>query len=147
MSVPIAAILQRKGSDVHTVAPTATLAEAASDLAEYGIGALVVSSDGAVVEGMLSERDIVRQLAATGPGALELTVADAMTAEVTTCSKHETADDLMATMTSGRIRHVPVMEDGGLVGIVSIGDVVKSRIDELELQRESLQEYVTGGGY
>lgn len=144
MTVRVGVILARKGSDVATIRPGATLADAAQALAERNVGALVVSTDGSTVAGILSERDIVRRLAQAGAGALGLTVADVMTSEVTTCGRDATADELMATMTSGRIRHVPILEDGRLAGIVSIGDVVKSRIDELETQTEALQDYVTG---
>jgi CBS domain-containing protein len=147
VTVPIAAILNRKGHDVHTIASDASLVDAIAELSERRVGALVVSSDGSRVEGIVSERDVVRRLAEHGADALDLAVDEVMTREVTTCSKHETADDLMATMTEGRHRHVPVVEDGALIGIVSIGDVVKSRMDELEMQTETLQEYVTGGGY
>ncbi len=148
MTIPIAAILDRKGRDVLTVRPDATVADAADVLGEHGIGALVVSADGDRVEGIISERDIVRRIAADGPAILEARVDEVMTADVTTCAPTATADQLMSAMTEGRMRHVPVVDDRGrMVGIVSIGDVVKSHIDELEVQAESLQEYVTGSGY
>lgn len=147
MSTRVSTILDRKGGDVATIAPDATLADAATALAEHGIGALVVSSDGHRIQGILSERDIVRQLARAGADCLQERIETAMTAEVTTCSRATTADELMDTMTSSRIRHVPVVEDDDLVGIVSIGDVVKSRILELETETSSLQEYVTGSSY
>ncbi|MGH3665328.1 MAG: CBS domain-containing protein [Egibacteraceae bacterium] len=140
-------ILAHKGADVTTIGPGATLADAARALADHRIGALVVSGDGDTVDGMLSERDIVRHLARSGGEALDVEVAEAMTTEVVTCRPDTTADELMAMMTERRIRHVPVLDDGRLVGIVSIGDVVKSRIDELEIETETLQEYVTGTGY
>jgi CBS domain-containing protein len=147
MTVPIAAILQRKGRDVQTIAPDAPVVDAVSRLEQHNIGALVVSTDGETVAGILSERDVVRELARSGTDCLDRRVSDLMTAEVTTCSPAESADDVMATMTAGRIRHIPVLEDGKMVGIVSIGDVVKSRIDDLETQAESLQHYVTGSSY
>ena len=148
MTVHIAVILDRKGADVATIAPDATLADATARLAEHNIGALVVSRDGQTVEGMLSERDIVRNLAgAATEDVLSLRVADVMSTEVTTCTRESTADELMATMTNSLIRHVPVVEDGRLAGIVSIGDVVKSRMDELEIETVSLQEYVMGRSY
>jgi CBS domain-containing protein len=140
----VSAIIDRKGAEVATVAPSATLADAAALLAEHGIGALVVSSDGRRIEGVLSERDIVRRLADTGAATLDMRVSDAMTAEVTTCTWETTVDELVVLMTERRIRHVPVEEGGALVGIVSIGDVVKSRLDELTLETDQLQAYVTG---
>lgn len=145
MAVPVTAILDRKGGEVVTIGPQSTVEDAVQLLTEHGIGALVVSSDGSSVQGIISERDIVRQLASDAQGALRMSVAEVMTEQVTTCSPHETADDLMGTMTSGRIRHVPVMDEGQMVGIVSIGDVVKSRMDELELERAALEDYVSGG--
>jgi CBS domain-containing protein len=147
MTVRVGVILARKGSDVATIRPGATLAEAARTLAEHNIGALVVSDDGRTVEGVLSERDIVRLLARAEGDRMTVTVAEVMTTDVTTCGRDTTADELMVTMTGRRIRHVPVVEDGHLAGIVSIGDVVKSRIDELETQAEALQDYVTGSSY
>jgi len=147
MTVQVAVILARKGTEVVTIRPDATLADAAASLGERDVGALVVSGDGRSVQGVLSERDIVRCLAESGAGALGRTVGEVMTAEVHTCERDTTADELMALMTTRRIRHVPVLEDDRLAGIVSIGDVVKSRIDELETQTEALQGYVTGSSY
>ncbi len=147
MTVQIGAILNRKGTDVVTIQPDATIDQAARRLQEHDIGALVVSSDGEHVEGIISERDIVRQLATRGAECLELPVREVMTTEVQTCGRDATADDLMATMTTRRIRHVPVFEEGRLAGIVSIGDVVKSRMDELEIKAGALEDYVTGSGY
>ena len=143
----VSVILERKGSDVATISPDATLADAVTLLAERGVGALVVSTGGGSVDGILSERDIVRRLATDGQDTLRLLVRDAMTAEVRTCTRATTVDELMATMTERRIRHVPVVVDGRLAGIVSIGDVVKSRMDELEIETEALHDYVTGSGY
>jgi CBS domain-containing protein len=145
MSVQVAAILNRKGSEVHTIARDATVSEAATLLAEHGIGALVVSSDQRSVEGIISERDIVRHLASEGASSLERRVDEVMTSDVTTTEPGVTADDLMGMMTEARIRHVPVIQDGELAGLVSIGDVVKSRIDVLEIERNALQRYVTHG--
>lgn len=144
MGAPVSVILGRKGDEVATITPTATLAEAASALTERGIGALVVSTDGVAVEGVLSERDIVREMARQGPAVLEEPVSMAMTGEVTTCGRHSSTNELIAVMTEQRIRHVPVVEDGRLVGIVSIGDIVKWRMDELADEGERLREYVTG---
>lgn len=148
MTIPIASILDRKGREVTTVAPDATVTEAARTLSEHGIGALVCSDDGERVGGIISERDIVRRVAAEGPAALDRRVREVMTSEVTTCALSATVDEVMTTMTEGRMRHLPVVdEEGLLVGLVSIGDVVKSHIDDLEVQAESLQEYVTGRRY
>lgn len=147
MATRVAAILERKGTDVVTVTTEATVADAARALAEHGIGALVVSPDGAAVAGVVSERDIVRRLADIGPDCLLESITEVMTADVTTCTRDQTADALMQTMTDSRVRHLPVVEDGRLGGIVSIGDVVKSRMDELETEAETLQEYVTGSSY
>lgn len=139
-------IMGAHGPDVVTTTTDATLEDVAAVLAEHGIGAVVVlEADGRVV-GIVSERDVVRRLATEGAGCLGVTVNDAMTGEITTCTPSSTTDELMQTMTDGRFRHVPVVDEhGGLVGIVSIGDVVKSTIGRLEVEKESLKEYVTGG--
>lgn len=144
MSVRVSVILGRKGSDVVTIGRDATLIDALRVLAEHGIGALVVSADGEHVDGIVSERDVVRRLAIDGGDALTATVAEVMTADVHTCTREATADDVMQTMTTYRMRHLPVVEDGRLIGLVSIGDVVKSRIDELTTQAESMQDYISG---
>lgn len=146
MAVRISVILDRKGTGVVTIPPDAMLLAAADAMSEHNIGALVVSSDGRSVEGIVSERDLVRELARRGTGAVKQTVADLMSTEVTTCGPDATVDDLMAAMTAKRIRHVPIVDDGVLTGIVSIGDVVKVRLDELEVEKQSLEEYVTGAG-
>ena len=145
MALKISVILERKGGDVVTIAPDAMLLAAAETLSKHNIGALVVSSDGRSVEGIVSERDLVRDLARLGTGAVKRTVADVMSRDVTTCAADATIDDIMATMTKHHIRHVPILEDDALVGIVSIGDVVKMRLDELEVEKDSLEQYVTGG--
>jgi CBS domain-containing protein len=147
MSVPVSVILATKGHDVATVSPEATLDDVVRGLSEHGVGALVVTDADGAVAGMISERDIVRVLASEGAGALERPVADVMVRPVTTCRPTTTATELETTMTEGRMRHLPVVDDGRLVGIVSIGDVVKSRIDELATQAESLERYVTGTPY
>ncbi len=140
----ISTILTRKGSEVHTVNSGATLKEAADLLAEHGIGALVVTGTDRPVAGIISERDIVRELARSGGAAVDRTVADVMTTEVHTCEPTATVDELSRTMTERRIRHVPIVDGGQLVGIVSIGDVVKSRLVQLEIQTEAMEAYVTG---
>jgi CBS domain-containing protein len=142
MSVPISTILDRKGRDVATATVSTSVADALAVLAEHDIGALVVTDDDRVV-GMVSERDVVRRLASAGT-VEGLDVAEVMTAPALTCVPSATVDELMATMTEQRIRHLPVVEGERLVGIVSIGDVVKWRIDELRTQTEQLEGYVTG---
>jgi CBS domain-containing protein len=141
----INSILNGKGDDVATVAPESTVADALGLLADHGIGALVVSTDGRTVEGILSERDIVRALAAQGDATLDLPVHELMTDTVVTCTREDTVDSLMATMTDERVRHVPVVEDGVLSGIISIGDVVKHRVGELESETRHLKDYITTG--
>lgn len=148
MSTNVAHIIDRKGGEVVTIGPAATLAKAAALLAEHNIGAVVVSRDGTTVDGILSERDIVRQFASTdGVGTGSVSVSSAMTTGVHTATPAATIDELVEIMTTGRFRHVPIVDGGALVGIVSIGDVVKSRMDELRTEAESLQEYVTGTSY
>jgi CBS domain-containing protein len=145
-------ILHRKGHQVATISPGASVAEAVVELREHAIGALVVTEDvpdsGPTVVGILSERDIVRALAGAAPeaaGPLSQPVSGLMSTDVVTCLPRATADELMRLMTDRRIRHVPVVEDGELIGIVSIGDVVKSRIDELQAETETLHEYLSSG--
>lgn len=135
-------ILERKGREVATIPPTSTVSDAVAMLAEVGVGALVVSPDGRTVVGILSERDVVRHLAREGGRVLEATVDRLMKAAVITCSSGSSSDDLMGMMTEGRFRHVPVVDDGVLVGIVSIGDVVKVRIEQLAHEREQLASYI-----
>ena len=145
MSLRVSAILDRKGSQVVTISPDAMLLAATDALAEHGIGALVVSRDGRTVDGILSERDVVRQLSRYRTAVAKRTVSEVMSTEVTTCGPDATIDDLMAVMTERRIRHIPIVtDDDGLVGIISIGDIVKDRLDELEVKNQSLEEYVTG---
>jgi CBS domain-containing protein len=141
----VEAILKGKGRSVATVAPDATIGEAVNDLRRRGIGALVVSRDGATVDGILSERDIVHALADRGTRLLDLPVSALMTARVFTCTPRDSIAELMAMMTERRIRHLPVIEDGRLSGIVSIGDVVKMRLDEVEYEASSLRSFIAGG--
>ena len=135
-------ILSAKGRDVVTIEPARTLAEAARLLSERGIGAAVVSDGDGGVLGILSERDVVRALAARGPAALEERASDHMTREVVTCRSRSAITDVMAIMTDGKFRHVPVVEDGRLSGIVSIGDIVKRRLAEIETEHNALKEYI-----
>ena len=138
----VRAILSIKGRECVTVAPDATLAEAARLMASHKIGSLVITGPERRIVGILSERDIVSRVAESGERALAQTVGSAMTREVVTCSEDDTIPDLMQRMTAGRFRHVPVMEQGKLAGIVSIGDVVKHRLAELEREHEALREYI-----
>lgn len=138
----IVTMLRSKGDFVATVRPTATIRELLDTLAEHRIGAVVVSADGGI-DGIVSERDVVRHLSAAGGALLDHPVSSIMTAEVVTCRRDTAVDDLMRMMTDRRIRHVPVVDDdGALVGIVSIGDIVKSRISELESERDDLVGYI-----
>jgi CBS domain-containing protein len=145
LALKISVILERKGNAVVTIRPDAMLLAAAEQLSKHNIGALVVSSDGQQAEGIVSERDLVRELSRRGTGAVKRTVADIMSTDITTCEPGATIDDVMATMTRHRIRHVPIIDGEVLVGIVSIGDVVKARLDSLEVEKQSLEQYVTGG--
>jgi CBS domain-containing protein len=139
----VKAILSRKGNDVITIEPTVTLSAAVNILAERRIGALVVVAGAdKQVAGILSERDIVRALAQRGPGALQEPVGQVMTRRVVTCTESDTVAALMERMTQGKFRHLPVVERGKLVGLVSIGDVVKHRLGEMEHESNALREYI-----
>ena len=137
-------VLRSKGGEVVTVAPEQDVAGLLGVLAQHGIGAAVVSSDGSSVEGIVSERDVVRALGERGAGVLQEPVRAICTTEVHTCPPDARIDDLMRVMTERRIRHVPVVADGRLTGIVSIGDVVKHRMGELESETQALSSYITG---
>ncbi|HEY6739805.1 MAG TPA: CBS domain-containing protein [Actinopolymorphaceae bacterium] len=139
----ISEILRTKGAHVVTIEPGATVGDLVDLLADNNIGAVVVSRGGSSVDGIVSERDIVRRLH-DGPGVLDATVESIMTRSVHTASPDETVDRLMRLMTEQRIRHVPVLVQGRLAGLVSIGDVVKTRINELEFEREQLEHYIAG---
>ena len=131
----------KPSQEVVTIAPEAGVRDLVAALAEHNVGALIVSSDGSTVEGIVSERDVVRHLHHAGT-VINNTVSAIMTTDVETCDPDVLLDDLMKVMTDKRIRHVPVVEDGVLVGIVSIGDVVKHRIDQLQFERDQLDSYV-----
>ncbi|MGH6944596.1 MAG: CBS domain-containing protein [Geminicoccaceae bacterium] len=137
-------ILAAKGSDVETTRPDATIAEVARQLREKRIGALVVIDERAMLCGIISERDLARGLADHGAGLLDLKVAKLMTAKVVTCSPDDGIDRLRQQMTEGRFRHLPVVEEGKMIGIISIGDVVKHRVQELEAETQVLQDYIAG---
>jgi CBS domain-containing protein len=138
----ISSLLARKGSSVATIKRTATVSEVVGELASRRIGALVVSEDGDHIEGIVSERDVVRGLAASGHALLDEEVSSIMTEEVLSCGPDDEMETLMSIMTERRIRHVPIVQDESLCGIVSIGDVVKSRIEELEKDRRELTDYI-----
>jgi CBS domain-containing protein len=139
----IADVLRGKatGSDVATTTPAATVGELLALLHRYNVGALPVVDGGELV-GIVSERDVVRHLHERGRALLDATVGDLMTSDVVTCSPRDRAADLARVMTERRIRHLPVCDDRGLIGIVSIGDLVKARIDQLENEREQLASYI-----
>jgi CBS domain-containing protein len=139
----ISDILRYKGSTVHTIAPASPVTDLLAQLAEYRVGALIVA-DGKQVAGIVSERDVVRRLHERGAAVLDSSVADLMTNAVHTCSSHDSVDSVAETMTERRIRHMPVIDDGELKGIVSIGDVVSIRIRQLEKEAGQLEQYITG---
>jgi CBS domain-containing protein len=140
----IADVLRNKGAAVATISAEATVPELLAGLAEHNIGAMVVVGDDGVV-GIVSERDVVRQLHAHGADVLSRSISKIMTKTVATCTKSDTVDNVSALMTKNRVRHVPVLDGGELIGIVSIGDVVKTRMEELEAEQEQLQSYITQG--
>ena len=138
-------VLASKGSrEVHTIIPGATVSELMDVLAERNIGALVVSEDGTTMLGIVSERDIVRKLRGN-VRASEKTVAEIMSTDLQVCGPDDTFGSLMVSMTEHRVRHIPVIEDGRVVGVLSIGDAVKYRMDQLEFERDQLNSYVSGG--
>lgn len=137
-------ILQHKGGTVFTVRPERPILEVVVELEQRRIGAVVVADDKGAMVGILSERDIVHALADKGTDLSRLTAADLMTADVQTCTPEHDVDHVMRKMTAGAFRHVPILDDGRLVGIISIGDVVRARIDELENERAELQRYIAG---
>ena len=141
----VAAILNTKGRSVTTAPADATVEEIARLLSSKRIGAIVIADANGHVEGIVSERDIVKAIGQRGATSLSERVGSIMTRGVTTCSPDESLDNLMSTMTAGRFRHVPVVEDGSLCGIVSIGDAVKHHIAEVELEATALKSYVLTG--
>lgn len=140
----ISDVLRRKGADVVTLAPDRTVRDLLALLAEHGVGALVVSADGVQVDGIVSERDVVRRLRTDEAALLDRPVAEIMTVDVRTCTPDDPLEDVMDVMTDRRIRHLPVLVDGRLAGIVSIGDVVKHRMAEVQHERDQLTAYVQG---
>ena len=141
----VSGILASKGATVTTISPQASVADVADVLRLRGVGALVVSTDGRHIEGIITERDVVCRLAERGELALSESVTTVMNDQVRTCAPEDAAEDLMRLMTEHRIRHLPVEVDGVLSGIVSIGDVVKWRVTELEDETRHLHDYITTG--
>ena len=140
----IADVLRNKGASVATITPETSVSGLLTELTVHNIGAMVVvSADGLV--GIVSERDVVRKLHELGADLLRRPVSEIMTATVATCTPNDSLDSLSVLMTTNRVRHVPVLDNGRLAGIVSIGDVVKTRMEELEAQQEQLQAYITQG--
>ncbi|BCI54121.1 histidine kinase [Mycolicibacterium litorale] len=140
----IADVLRSKGSAVATITETTTVTGLLAELATHNIGAMVVVGPDGMV-GMVSERDVVRALQARGADLLRRPVSEIMTGVVVTCTPDTPVDDLSALMTNNRVRHVPVLDNGRLAGIVSIGDVVKTRMEQLQTEQEQLQAYITRG--
>jgi CBS domain-containing protein len=134
--------MRSKGDRVVTVDPTETVRSLIALLDEHRIGALVVSSDNTTIAGIVSERDVVRRLHRDGAAVLDQRVADIMTVDVRTCAPENDLEQVASVMTEARVRHLPVVTDGRLVAIVSIGDVVKHRIDELQVERDQLVDYI-----
>ena len=140
----VARILQGKSGEIASVEPGRSIPDVVSMLCKYDIGAVVVTDQDGAMVGILSERDIVRALDIHGPDLSGVTAGDLMTTKVSHCEPNQDTNDVMRMMTDGRFRHMPVMEDDRLVGVVSIGDAVRSRIQELEHEREALQHYISG---
>jgi CBS domain-containing protein len=138
----VKAILSTKGSEVVTIEPTTNLAAAVKVLADRKIGALVITGPDRRVVGIVSERDIVEELAAHGAASLDLPLTDVMTRNVMTCSLSDTISSVMERMTEGKFRHLPVVEQGRLAGIVSIGDVVKHRLEQMEREQSAMRDYI-----
>lgn len=137
----VQALLALKGAAVYKIQPTASIACAAKALSDHDIGALVVADVEGAIVGIVSERDIVRVLSARGRAAFDTLVAEVMTRKVMTCSRHDRVDDIMQRMTEGKLRHLPVVEDGRMIGVVSIRDVVKRQLEEVEQDLNALREY------
>ncbi len=138
-------ILNTKGSTIETVRPTESIADATKQLRNHNVGALIVSDSGTSVDGIISERDIIRSLATNGPQTMQMQVRDLMTTKVHTCTPADTVANIMATMTAQRIRHLPVIAEDRLCGIISIGDVVKIRLEEVESEAHALRDYISSG--
>lgn len=135
-------ILAVKGNDVVTIGPSSTLADAARALAQHRIGAVVVTGPDERIVGILSERDIVRKIGEQGAEALAISISEVMSTDVKVCGENHTINEVMGIMTRGRFRHLPVERDGRLAGLVSIGDVVKQRIEDVEREAEEIRNYI-----
>lgn len=142
----VAVILKHKGARVETVRPNTTVQQVCDQLSSKHIGAAVVLGAGGEVIGVVSERDIIHAVSKHGPSGLTRSIDEIMTRDVVTCKLTDTSEELMEMMTRGRFRHVPVVEGGHLIGIVSIGDVVKRRIEDSDLERHAMREYITQAG-
>jgi CBS domain-containing protein len=140
----VSQILKQKSPGVFTATPTNTVAQLTSMLAEKKIGSVVVSRDGKTVDGIVSERDVVRALGQKGTGVLADPISSIMTVKVVTCSPNDKADTVLQLMTDGRFRHLPVLVDGTLTGLISIGDVVKARLSELSMEKDALEGMIKG---
>lgn len=141
----VSEILRRKKiQTIETVSPSARISDAAATLSARRIGALICSADGATVDGMISERDIIRVLGSDGPACLDRPVAAVMTQTVQTCAPDATVESVLGRMSEGRFRHMPVVSDGKLLGLISIGDLVQARIDDLEHETEALADMIKG---
>lgn len=138
----VAAILSRKGREVLTISADISIHEAVHILADKRVGALVVADDRRRILGIVSERDVVRALARAGAAGLSEPISSIMTSDVVTCTEHDTIHQVMSRMTKGRFRHLPVVEDDALAGIISIGDVVKARIEQVEGEAEEMRAYI-----
>lgn len=141
----VMAILKSKGDRLETISPDSTAHDAVQKLRGRGIGSLIVSRDGKTVDGIISERDILRGLAEQGGSILERKVNELMTRDVITCRPEDDADRLMSLMTENRIRHVPVLSGDDLIGVISIGDVVKAALTEMRAEAESMRSYIAAG--
>ena len=139
----VASILGGKGRDVIAERGTTLLGDVCKVLAQHGIGAILVTDAEGHIEGIISERDIVKAIGKQGPGALAVPVAEVMTSSVVTCVEEDTINDVMAKMSVGRFRHVPVVKDGKVAGLISIGDVVKHKIAQVEQEAEQMRSYIT----
>jgi Predicted signal-transduction protein containing cAMP-binding and CBS domains len=142
MNVKAILAAKKLGGDIISIEPTADLATAAKLLSKHRIGSVVILGAGERLVGILSERDIVRALSEQGAGALALPVGQVMTRDVATCGEDDTVASIMERMTAGRFRHMPVVADGRLVGVISIGDVVKQRVDEIEGEAQAMRDYI-----
>ncbi|NUH64543.1 CBS domain-containing protein [Sulfitobacter sp. S0837] len=141
----VSQILKTKPDDkVVTTKPGLSVAEAAQMLSEKKIGTLVISADGKTPDGILSERDIVRELGRQGAGCLDQSVESMMTTKLVTCSRDDRSDAILQKMTDGRFRHMPVLEDGEMVGLISLGDVVKAQLQELSMEKQALEGMIMG---